>query len=237
MSNLFKTKILTIENHTENLKSFEISIPKDVMWEFKPGQYVDIAQPDQPDNFCGFSLTSIPSQKSKFSISIKKTDNSLTWYLFQSAIGDDVIVRGPAGDFSVDYNQTPKAILVGGGIGVTPLISMFRTALNHPQKPEVAFFHSAKYESELLFYKEFIEIVKDNSNFSYYYTVTRQTNWTGASMRFTPEFVFSKLDQQLSSECDYYICGPGTMNSEFEKKLVAKGINKNKIHLESYYEP
>lgn len=237
MRHLFTTRILNIETHTENLKSFELVIPNDIAWDFLPGQYVDIAKTDEPTKFCGFSLTSVPSQKTQFSISVQQTDNPVTKYLFQSSVGDQVIVRGPAGDFVLDYTATPRAILLGGGIGVTPLISMFRTAMNHPHQPIVLFFHSAKTESELLFHREFDETATHNPNLSYYCTVTRQKDWNGTTDRFNTDFLLSKLTQQSLSGFDFYICGPGSMNADFEKSLQAKGIAKNKIHLESYYEP
>ena len=237
MTNLFETEILSIKNHSSSLKSFEIAVPKEIDWNFLPGQYVDIAKLDEPTFFSGFSLTSIPSLTTKFSISIKKTSNPLTHYLFQCVTGDQIIVCGPSGDFTLDYNDHPKVVLLGGGIGVTPLISMFRTAISHSKKPRVYFFHSAKTESDLLFYKEFQEAAKKYSNLSYYCTVTRESNWQGHTTRFTPDFLLNNITQQSYLDYDYYICGPGLMNSEFEKNLLEKGINKNNLHLESYYEP
>ena len=237
MTNLFQTEILSIEIHSSTLKTFEIAIPKNIQWNFLPGQYVDIAMLDEPSSFCGFSLTSIPGFTTNFSISIKKTTNPLTQFLFQCVPGDQIIVRGPSGDFILDYNRHPKVVLIGGGIGVTPLISMFRTALTHSTKPIVLFFHSAKNESELLFYKEFQEATEKYPNLSYFCTVTRQSDWLGNTSRFTTEFLLNNITQQSLLEFDFYVCGPGSMNSDFEKNLLENGINKSKIHLESYYEP
>lgn len=233
----FISRVLSIVAHNDRLKSFELSIPDDINWSFLPGQYVDIALSSQPDKFSGFSLTSRISTK-VISITVQKTkDYNTSHEMFKLQIGSELIVRGPAGDFTLDCDDIHYIILIGGGIGVTPLISMFRTASKHPFMEQTKFFHSAKTFEELLFYTEFQQLVKNNTHLAYFTAVTQQKSWTGKNTRFSVQEIIDTLDTTLITKFHFFICGPGSMNKEFNLGLKDFGIYDNQIHIESYYEP
>lgn len=238
MVNLFTAEILSIQKHTDRLRSFEISIPKEINWDFLPGQYVDLALTDQPNKFSGFSLTSTPDQKSKFSITVQKTlEINASHKIFDLKTGDKVNIRGPAGTFILDVASEHEIVLIAGGIGVTPLISMFRTANANPLIKQAILFHSAKKSSELIFHDELKKIANFKPKLVYYEAVTQDQNWSGKRTRFTVQEIVKTIDSKRINEFHFFICGPGSMNVDFKNGLLSKGINPNNIHIESYYEP
>lgn len=237
MKNLFKSKILSIQQHTDRLRSFELTIPKDINWIFLPGQYIDIAFLDEPNKFSGFSLTSTP-QDEIISITVQKTfDMNTTHRMFLLSPGDEIFVRGPAGDFTLDCNEIHNIILIAGGIGVTPITSMFRTASKNSMVKQILFFHSAKTINDLLFQNEFRQLSKNSAYCKYFSSLTQQTDWKGKKDRFTVQDILKEIDNRNLNNYHFFICGPGKMNSEFEQGLRKSGINTNNIHIESYYEP
>ena len=219
MVNFFNSKILLIIDHTERLRSFKLSIPDDINWSFLPGQYIDFAFFDQPNRFSGYSLASTP-QDNFISISVQKTeDYNASHRMFQLQTGDTILVRGPAGDFTLDCNKIHYIVLIAGGIGVTPLVSMFRTAYLHPLVKQVLFFHSAKLTKELIFQDEFQQASNNNPHFSYFTSVTKQRTWHGKNSRFNIEDVLTNIDLTIHDKFQFFICGPSLMNSDFTSGL------------------
>jgi len=235
---VFESHIRKIKTHTSQLKSFELDIPENIEWSFLPGQYIDLALMESPNEYSGFSLTSSISQTDKISISVKlATDSGLTSKLFNMKEGDRVMIRGPGGTFCLDLENCHQVILLGGGIGITPLISMYKSSIASHDMKYVALFHSAKTTEELIHHDELKALASLNSKVHYIPVVTRDKSWVGQTSRITSQQVMNFVENNQLQDPWFYICGPGQFNSEFHQAFLVSGYDQSKVHIESYYEP
>ena len=113
--------------------------------------------------------------------------------------------------------KNEKFVLIGGGIGVVPLLGLADKFDNK----DITFLYTVKKDKKLL-YQEKFELWNERSNFKSY----------SQNGRFTTE----QLDKYLpiGEEYNYIIAGPMVMNIAYEKMLKEKGIKKNRIFYEGF---
>ncbi len=113
--------------------------------------------------------------------------------------------------------QDEKLILVGGGIGVTSLISL---ASSFDEK-NITFIYTVKQGKDIL-YTDVLENLQKKHNIKIYAKIGRYSN--------------EQLEDILpiDENCSYIIAGPTAMNSAYKKYLTQKGIKSNKIFFESF---
>ena len=113
--------------------------------------------------------------------------------------------------------KNEKFVLIGGGIGVVPLLGLADKFDNK----DITFLYTVKKDKKLL-YQEKFELWNERSNFKSY----------SQNGRFTTE----QLDKYLpvGEEYNYIIAGPMVMNTAYEKMLKEKGIKKNRIFYEGF---
>ncbi len=135
---------------------------------FQPGQWVDFFI-DGVDIVGGYSLTSTPTSLPELELAVKYSQHAPAHWVHTSASVGDVVEIRPGGSFFWDAEQhPPPLILVAGGIGITPLMSILRTAADHASKQQsewsaphtIQVLYSVRNAQEALFLHELQEIQK-----------------------------------------------------------------------------
>ncbi|KAF2360916.1 Oxidoreductase FAD/NAD(P)-binding [Trinorchestia longiramus] len=149
-------------------------------FHFKAGQWVDVHIPGM-EIVGGFSLCSAPHQfaaDGSITLGIKRSQwPPVKWFHQNCIVGDTVELR-VGGDFFLDLEEspdpTPRLLLVGGGVGVNPLLSMM-LHLDHmsSRRPHAMLLFSARTEQDLLYKRELDELCGRNPNLKVRYFVTR----------------------------------------------------------------
>src|SRR5256886_9509259 len=100
--------------------------------------------------------------------------------------GDEVVVFGPIGDFVL--HETRPAVLLAGGIGITPLKGMAEYAADKALPIPIRLVHSNRSENEIVYRSELDALEKQNAQFRVFYTLTRTTDeaWQGRRGRVAP---------------------------------------------------
>ncbi len=128
---MHQVKITDIRQETPTVKSFRLALPAPTFW-FWPGQWVDlyIEEPTEGPNgiIGGFSITSSPLHRDYIELTIKRIpEGRASVYLHDRVgVGDQVIIDGGYGEFYFREGMGNRLVLIAGGIGITPLISIIR---------------------------------------------------------------------------------------------------------------
>jgi ferredoxin-NADP reductase len=146
--------------------------------------------------------------------------------------GDEVIVFGPIGDFVL--NETRPAILIAGGIGITPLIGMAEYAADQVLPIPIRLAYSNPSENEIAYRVELGALEKQNPGFRVRYTLTQTADpgWRGATGR-----IDRSLLQQLARDLAdpvYYISGTPSMVVATWRLLREEGIREDAIEFEAF---
>jgi ferredoxin-NADP reductase len=122
----FETKIQEIIPRTHDVTSFRFSRPTDL--SYKPGQYMFVTlKQGEKELSKHFSFSSSPTEKEHIEFTKKFTDHEYSMALKSTKVGDWARIDAPFGQFTFE-GEYPKIALLGGGIGITPFMSICKNA-------------------------------------------------------------------------------------------------------------
>ncbi len=229
-------KVVRIVDETENTRRFFIQVVGMDNFDFKPGQFVTLDLPiheKKNKRWRSYSIASAPDGTNIFELLIVLVDDGLgTNYLFKNiVVGDELILRGPAGVFVLKDPIEQDYVMICTGTGIAPFRSMSHHIFNHqiPCKNLYLIF-GTRFKKDLLYFEEMNALQEKMPNFHYMPTLSRE-HWEGRSGYVHP--IYKELAQQ-NPHADFLLCGWKNMIDEARQELNLMGIDKKQIHFELY---
>jgi predicted ferric reductase len=147
--------------------------------------------------------------------------------------GTRVWLDGPYGVFSVDREQGPGYVLIGGGIGITPLRSMCDTlAAREDVRPVVLFYGCRDYEG--LTFREELDTLPAKMNLQVVYVLEQPSaSWGGEKGVINADMLRRHLPKQYR-RFQYFICGPAPLMDAMERILPEIGVPQTLVHTERF---
>ena len=211
----------SIRKVDSNITEVTITTSKSILRKIEAGDFSFISFPNvkgmkEPHPF---SILNIPERDGYVQMSIEGVGD-FTKNLPKLEVGEKVNLTRGYGVLSSMIEKSgknEKFVLIGGGIGVVPLLGLADKFDNK----DITFLYTVKKDKKPL-YQEKFELWNERSNFKSY----------SQNGRFTTE----QLDKYLpvGEEYNYIIAGPMVMNLVYEKMLKGKGIKKNRIFYEGF---
>src|SRR6185503_8105065 len=124
-----------------------------------------------------YSIASAPERESDFELAIERLEDGEVSPFFHDVaeIGDDIELRGPiGGHFVWSTSDGGPILLLGGGSGVVPLVSMVRHRAAHRSSIPMLLLYSARTWDELAFRDELIKLDAAGNGFQLFVTLTRE---------------------------------------------------------------
>lgn len=159
-------------------------------------------------------------------------------YLHDQMTAEDVIdVAPPAGEFRLDWpqDQQRQIVLVAGGVGITPLLSMLYSILEkEPQRP-VRLIQAARDASVAAFQYELADLAEKSPNFVWHVRFSDEMPNNPRSNQ-SQGWIDAALLKQLVDieQADFYVCGPPAMLQHSYRILDQIGVDKRRIHSEFF---
>jgi predicted ferric reductase len=191
---------------------------------FVPGQFVFVTfvGPGIERETHPFSM-STPPMKSGFRLSIKTLGDYTSW-LPNIPVGTTVRVEGPYGRFSYLYERNRSYIWIGGGIGITPFVSMAYSL--EPGSCQADVYYATTTSDEAVYMPALTSLVSANPDL-------RVIPWYSKEQgRLTAELV-SRTSKDFRTR-DIFICGPPPMMHALKKQFIALGVPSGRIHMEEF---
>ena len=230
---------------------------------FQPGQWLDFQVP--PYEWTGgFSPASLPSELPNVTLAVKRSSYApSTWCHSAESkeLGRPVKVQvGGKAVLDTANLQTQPVVFCAGGIGISPILSMYRywnelqqQAKNPSENgPSASFLYSVSREKELVFLDELLQVTSSsqkntarNLRQNLILTLTQQPKWTETLQqklesstvsvscrtgRFMEDFL-----QSADPKSAFYLCGPPAMLDEGVEILQERGIKDADIHFERWW--
>ncbi len=227
----FETKVQEIIQRTHDVVSFRFPRPEGL--DYKAGQYLflTIKQGDR-ELSKHFSFSSSPTEKDHIEFTKKLSDREFSTALKSLKVGDWARVDAPYGQFTFE-GEYPKIALLGGGIGVTPFISICRNATDRSLNSQITLFYGSRTEKDIAFREEFEELAQKNKNLRVFLTVNEASpQWKGATGVITAEMIKKELPDYKDNI--FYACGPPPMVKAMEALIGSLGLPKEKLKLEYF---
>ena len=200
---------------------------------FKPGQFINlyINKDGEKINARPYSISSSPADNNHFELTI-----AIAGYFTQAVdklkVGDTVRVNGPFGRFVLD-ESVKELVLIAGGTGIAPFISMIRYIHKKKLPIKVTLFYSNRGPQYIMHKEELDKIQAENPNFKLVYTCTRESppEWKGETGRINGEMMKRHLAMN-GHTC--MVCGPNEMVDAMVSSLKDLGAKEDKILIERW---
>jgi predicted ferric reductase len=148
------------------------------------------------------------------------------------AAGARVYLDGPYGVFTIG-NPADMHVLIAGGIGVTPMMSMIRTLADRSDKRPVILLYGVQDWDSITFREE-LEALKTRLNLTVVHVLSKPSaGWTGEQGFINAEMFKRHLPPPYADH-EYFICGPNVMMDAIEKALGDMNVPMSKYHSERY---
>jgi len=218
---------------------------------FKPGQYLtfqlNVAGESKPVVRC-YSLSDSPVRKDYYRVTIKKVCSppdqphlkpglASCHFCERIQIGDILDVKAPNGHFYLDMAEASSVVLISGGVGITPVLSMLNALVESGSKREVWFFHGARSSSDHIqkAHVEKVAAANENVRLHICYSRPEKSDVAGKDYQHGSRLTIDVLKKELpSNNYDYFLCGPGPMMTGITEGLAEWGVPKKNIHYEAF---
>ncbi|MEM7357973.1 MAG: 2Fe-2S iron-sulfur cluster-binding protein [Pseudomonadota bacterium] len=248
-----KFRVDKIVPEAENICSFYL-VPHDgkSIPAYDPGQFLtfklDVPGHDKPVVRC-YSLSDTPLERGRYRVTIKRLGPppkvpeapagvSSGYFHTVLAEGDMLDCKAPGGNFYLDMGEHTPIVLIGGGIGVTPMLSMLRSVALSGSKRETWLFYGVRHKDEVVQAAHLRELAEqyENIHVKLCFSDPRAgEDEPGRDYDYAQQVSVELMHSMLpSSNYDYYICGPAPMMTAITGDLEDAGVPKAKIHYESF---
>ena len=242
MQQFFPLHVDKVEQLTPNSVAVTFRIPDELRetMRFKAGQYITIKHPD-PDTDIrrAYSLSSAPMED-RLTVGIKKVSDGVFSVFANEELkpGDILEVMPPEGRFVFEPGEGPKHIIAfAAGSGITPILSIVKTALDsHPENSVVLLYGNQNID-ETMFFKDLQELKeKYTDRFSIQYIFSRAQeadSLFGRIERSTVNFLIKNKFGERNFDY-YYICGPEPLIDLIKSTLEEAGVPREKVKFELF---
>jgi predicted ferric reductase len=147
-------------------------------------------------------------------------------------VGRRVYIDGPYGAFTLG-NPADMHVLIAGGVGITPMMSMMRTLADQGDKRPLILLYGSKSWDEITFREE-IDALQGRLDLTVIHVLESPPgDWKGERGFINAE-IFQRHLPQPYADHEYFICGPGVIMDAIEKTLGELEVPMSKYHSERY---
>lgn len=240
-------KIKKISKETDRAISVAFEVPDEVkkIFQYKPGQFITLKPEINGKVYKrAYSISSSPFSNEDLTVTIKAIENGfVSNFLLNNLKNEEILeVQPPAGRFTFDFSESQENVYVffAGGSGITPVISLIKSALIKEPKSKLILFYANRDENSIIF-KQHLEYLekKHYERFKIVHILSRGSDcWNGLRGRIDRNNALSLIadfvNEPQSIKTHYFLCGhPGMMNEILVAFDYLK-IRKENIHKESF---
>ena len=182
-----------------------------------------------------FSFSSNPEDPDILTVTIKELGD-YTRTISQIKHGDLAAVDGPYGAFTPAHHSHGKWVLIAGGVGITPMLSILRSVNSTDPNRSVMLLWGINQASEIIRTEEFQKMQENMPNLKIIPVAFRDDAWQGERGAIDMERIRRLMGQHGFDRPDtgFYICGPGVMLDKVLESLQSLRIQKSRIHYERF---
>jgi ring-1,2-phenylacetyl-CoA epoxidase subunit PaaE len=236
-------KVASIARETPEAVAVGFDVPEELRdaFSFRPGQYLTLsADIDGREARRSYSICSAPGEAT-LRVGVKKVaDGRFSSFVNDTlSVGDVIRVMPPEGRFTSLAGERHDYILIAAGSGITPMLSIAKTVLNHEPDSTITLIYGNRTTDTIMFREE-LEDLKDRHmrRFSVVHLLSREAQDVelfhgridGTRIA---ELVTRGLIDPHSSD-GIFLCGPGEMIDDVSQTLQRLGVDDDRVRFERF---
>lgn len=236
---VYSVKLQGSEQLAEGTMAFHFTRPEG--FSFIAGQALDLIIGDDSsaasvrDVRHTFSIVSAPHEP-ELVIATRMRDSPYKKTLKALSPGEQVHIEGPFGSLVLDGDAGRSAVLLAGGIGITPFVSMLRDELYRSSGRELLLLYSNRRPEDAAFLDELQQLERSGLNFRMIATMTQMADstrkWSGPTGYLEAGQIrryCADLNQPV-----YYLCGPPMLVETLYELLEEAGVDAGDVRVEGF---
>ncbi|WP_275188391.1 2Fe-2S iron-sulfur cluster-binding protein [Bradyrhizobium sp. CSA112] len=234
-----KLRVCAIFKETPSVKTFRLQDPQggSIPFTFLPGQFLTYsAQIDGKTVRRSYTVASSAAQTAYVETTIKREDGGVfSDYMHENVKeGDMLDVMAPSGAFTFTGKEADGVVLIGGGVGITPLMAAIRYLFDIAWPGEVYLVYGAQTTEQFIFRDELEYLQRRMNNLHVAATMARAagTSWMGSEGQITAEFLTRSVPDLVKRRV--HLCGPPGMMQALKKTLGELGVPPEQIKTEAF---
>ncbi|MEO6798071.1 MAG: FAD-dependent oxidoreductase, partial [Candidatus Dormibacter sp.] len=196
---------------------------------------IDPPETDAEGNTRGFSIASAPFEDT-IMIASRMRDTAFKRVLKTLPLGAEVKIEGPFGDLRLHNNASRPAIVLSGGIGITPFRSILLQAGNDKLQHHIVFFYANRRPEDAAFLEDMRALERQDANFTFIPTMSEMEkshlSWDG-ERGVIDKALLEKYVTGVASAI-YYITGPPGMVEALRTVLQDAGVDDDDVRTEEF---
>jgi len=228
-----------VEDVTHNVRTFRFKSPHgfQIPFDYLPGQFLTLhVEPQGIPTKRSYTIASTPTWRDRIEITVKREDHGLVsrWLHDELKVGEEVEIEAPNGTFTFTGKEAESVVLIGGGVGITPMMSVARFLTDSNWSGKVYLILGFRTQRDFIFREELAGLKARNPNLTV--TVTMSSpgteQWSGAIGRIDSKLLVSTVPNITMRRA--HICGPPSMMDATKAALIELGVPSVQIKTEAF---
>ena len=221
-----------IFDETHDVKTFRFVNPdgSKLPFEHTSGQYLNLKLTiDGKRVNRSYTIASSPTRAHYCEISVKRSQFASKWIHENWREGMRIQIGAPSGKFYFAGHEAERVVLIAGGVGITPMMSIVRSLTDRGWKGEIYLVFGVRNKPDVIFADELRYLEARYPNLHVKITASSEDGHISKELLagFVPDFKHGPV----------MLCGPDPMMTAMRKLLVEMGIPDGEIHQEAFLAP
>ncbi len=235
-------RVARIFEETPDVKTFRFTPPEGgpLPFGYLPGQFLSLTvRPEGKDGKPvrrSYTIASSPTQRDYVEVTVKRVEQGVVSGHLHDKVkeGDRLEVSAPFGSFTFTGQEADSIVLIGGGVGMTPLMTVIRYLTDHGWPQDIFLLYSCRTSRDFIFREELEYLQRRYANLHVVASMTRAagTEWMGPTGRLTRELIAQNVPNIVARRV--HLCGPPPMMEAVQGILAELGVPKEQIKTESF---
>jgi ferredoxin-NADP reductase len=233
-------RVGSIVTETPSVKTFRFlpsSNDSPMPFTFVPGQFLNVsfwiggARMNR-----SYSISSSPTQRDYVELTVRREPRGAVSRHINDLlkVGDQIEAGGPVGRFTFVGTEADSIVLIAGGVGITPMMSVTRYLTERSWAGEIFFIYACRAPTDFIFAKELAALQRVNPKLRVAVTMSRPegTDWKGPRGRITKEWLTQTVPNLASRRI--HLCGPPSMMDSTKAILTELGVAPDQVKTELF---
>ena len=207
---------------------------------FVPGQFLNVslwiggAKMNR-----SYSISSSPTQREYVELTVRREPRgAVSRHIVDLLrVGDEIEAGGPVGRFTFSGTEADSIVLVSGGVGITPMMSIARWLTERSWPGDIYFVHACRTPVDFIFANEVAALADRNPRLHVAVIVESPegTDWRGSQGRITKDWLAQAVPGLASRRV--HLCGPPSMMDATQAVLLELGVPPDQVKTELFGTP
>ncbi|MFQ5931279.1 MAG: 2Fe-2S iron-sulfur cluster-binding protein, partial [Nitrospiraceae bacterium] len=231
-------RVDAVRNETPNVKTFRLVHPVGgtIPFSYMAGQFLTLAiEPGGKPTKRSYTIASTPTRPDAIEITVKREDHGLVSRYLHDEVkaGSTLNLSAPSGTFTFTGREHDSIVLIAGGVGITPMISVVRYLTDQKWGGDIFLLITHRTPSDYIFQTEIEDLKQRHANLRVITTMSRPDGaWSGLTGRITKELIRESVPNIASRRV--HICGPVPMMDDVKAMLAELHVPPEQIKIEAF---